>query len=144
MLPVALVCKTEGAIKNGQTRATGNIERKSKGQSQMDKPEQLATLLLWFSLYVASCSGLSIFDCSFGFLSMLPVALVCSFLIAPFVFSLCCQLQRSNQKWTNQSNWQHREKTKGAIKNGQTRSTGNIERKPKEQSKMDKPEQLAT
>jgi hypothetical protein len=52
--------------------------------------------------------------------------------------------QMSNQKWTNQSNWQHREKTKGAIKNGQTRATGNIERKPKEQSKMDKPEQLAT
>jgi hypothetical protein len=31
-----------------------------------------------------------------------------------------------------------------AIKNGQARATGNIERKPKEQSKMDKPEQLAT
>jgi hypothetical protein len=60
---------------------------------------------------------------------MLPIALVCPFLIAPFVFS---------------SNWQHREKTKGAIKNGQTRAIGNIERKPKEQSKMDKPEQLAT
>jgi hypothetical protein len=68
-----------------------------------------------FSLYVANCSGLSIFDCPFGFL-----------------------------KWTNQSNWKHREKTKGAIKNGQTRATGNIERKPKGQSKMDKPEQLAT
>jgi hypothetical protein len=37
----------------------------------------------------------------------------------------------------NQSNWQHREKTKGAIKNGQTRATGNIERKPKGQSKME-------
>jgi hypothetical protein len=59
-------------------------------------------LPLWFSLYVASCSG------------------------------------------TNQSNWQHREKTKGAIKNGQTRAIGNIERKQKGQSKMDKPEQLAT
>jgi hypothetical protein len=58
---------------------------------------------------------------------MLPIALV-----------------RGNQKWTSQSNWQHREKTKGAIKNGKTRATGNIERKPKEQSKMDKPEQLAT
>jgi hypothetical protein len=57
---------------------------------------------------------------------MLPVALVCPFLIA-----------RGNQKWTNQSNWQHREKAKGAIKNGQTRATGNIERKPKEQSKME-------
>jgi hypothetical protein len=44
----------------------------------------------------------------------------------------------------NQSNWQHREKTEGAIKNGQTRATGNIERKPKGQSQMDKPEQLAT
>jgi hypothetical protein len=52
---------------------------------------------------------------------MLPVALVCPFLIAPSV-----------------------EKTKGAIKNGQIRATGNIERKPKGQSKMDKPEQLAT
>jgi hypothetical protein len=50
-------------------------------------------LLLWFSLYVANCSG---------------------------------------------------EKAKGAIKNGQIRATGNIERKPKGQSKMDKPEQLAT
>jgi len=28
---------------------------------------------------------------------------------------------RGNQKWTNQRNWQH----KGAIKNGQTRETGN-------------------
>jgi hypothetical protein len=36
----------------------------------------------------------------------------------------------SNEKWTDQSNWQHREKTKGAIKNGQARTTGNIERKP--------------
>ena len=52
--------------------------------------------------------------------------------------------QRGNQKYTNQSNWQHREKTKGAIKNRQTRATGNIEKKPKGQSKMDKPEQLAT
>jgi hypothetical protein len=67
---------------------------------------------------------------------MLPVALVCPFLIAPLVFSLCCQLLWL--KWTNQSNWQHREKTKGAIKNGQTRTTGNIERKSKWQSKMDK------
>ena len=50
--------------------------------------------------------------------------------------------QRGNQIWANQSNWQHREETKGAIKNGQTRATGNIERKPKGQSKMDKPEQL--
>jgi Zn-finger protein len=41
-------------------------------------------------------------------------------------------------------NWQHREKTKEAIKNGQTREIGNIERKPKEQSKMGKQEQLAT
>jgi hypothetical protein len=49
-------------------------------------------LPLWFSLYVASCSGLSIFDCPFGFLTMLPVALVCLFLIVPLVFSLCCQL----------------------------------------------------
>jgi hypothetical protein len=67
---------------------------------------------------------------------MLPVALVCPFLIAPLVFSL--------QKETNKSNWQNREKTKEAIKNGQTRATGNIERKPKEQSKMGKQEQLAT
>ena len=52
--------------------------------------------------------------------------------------------QRGNQKWTNKSNWQHREKTKEAIKNGQTRAIGNIERKPKEQSKMGKQEQLAT
>jgi hypothetical protein len=58
---------------------------------------------------------------------MLPIALACPFLIAPY-----------------QSNWQHREKTKGAIKNGQTRATGNIVRKPKGQSKMDKQEQLAT
>jgi hypothetical protein len=105
--------KTKGAIKNGQIRATGNIER----------------LPVWFSLYVTSCSGLSIFNCLFGFLSMLPVALVCPFLIAPLIFSLCCQLlwfvrenQRGNQKWTSQSNWQNREKTKGAIKNGQTRA----------------------
>jgi hypothetical protein len=62
---------------------------------------------------------------------MLPLALICPFLIA-------------NQKWTNQGNWQRREKTKGANKNGQTRATGNIERKPKGQSKMDKSEQLAT
>jgi hypothetical protein len=81
-------------------------------------------LLLWFSLYVASCSDLSVFDCPFGFLSMLP--------------------ERGNQKWTNKSKWQHSEKTKGAIKNGKTRAIGIIERKPKEQSKMDKPEQLAT
>jgi hypothetical protein len=74
---------------------------------------------------------------------MLPIALVCPFLIAPLVFTLCCQLLWSNQKWTNQSNWQHREKTEGAIKNGQTRATGNIERKSKGQSQMDKPEQLA-
>jgi hypothetical protein len=59
---------------------------------------------------------------------MMPIALVFPFLI----------------KWTNQSNWQHREKTKGAIKNGQARATGNIERKPKGQSKMDKLEQLVT
>jgi 16S rRNA U516 pseudouridylate synthase RsuA-like enzyme len=51
---------------------------------------------------------------------------------------------KRQSKRTNQSNWQHREKTKGAIKNGQIRATGNIERKPKRQSKMDKPEQLAT
>jgi hypothetical protein len=91
---------------------------------------------------------------------MLPVALVCPFLIAPLVSSLCYQLL-----WlvhTNQSNWKHREKTKGAIKNGQTRATGNIEKKPKGQTKWtsqnnwqhsektkeaikkDKPEQLAT
>jgi hypothetical protein len=76
----------------------------------------------------ASCSDLSIFDCPFGFLSMLPIALVCPFLIAPLVFSLCCQLLKTN----------------GAIKNEQTRATGKIERKPKGQSKMDKPEQLAT
>ena len=41
--------------------------------------------------------------------------------------------QRSNKKWTNQDNWHHREKTKGAIRNGQTRAIGNIERKPKGQ-----------
>jgi hypothetical protein len=41
MLPIALV--TKGAIKNGQIRVAGNIERKTKGQSKMDKPEQLAT-----------------------------------------------------------------------------------------------------
>jgi hypothetical protein len=35
---------------------------------------------------------LSIFDCPFCFLSILPVALVCPFLIAHLVFSLCCQL----------------------------------------------------
>jgi hypothetical protein len=67
--------KTKGKIKNGQIRATGNIERKAKEQS-----------------YVANCSGLSLFDCSFGFLSMLSVALICPFLISPLVFSLCCQL----------------------------------------------------
>jgi hypothetical protein len=104
----------QGAIKNGQTRTTCNIERKPKGQSKMDKPEQLATvcpflIALLFSLYVASCPGLSIFDCPFGFLSILPIALVCSFLIAPLVFSL-----------------------------------GNIVRKPMGQSKMNKQEQLAT
>ena len=46
--------------------------------------------------------------------------------------------QRSNQKWANKSNWLYSEKTKGAIKNGQIRATGNIEKKPKGQSKMDK------
>jgi hypothetical protein len=35
--------KTKGANKNGQIRATGNTERKPKGQSKMDKQEQLAT-----------------------------------------------------------------------------------------------------
>ena len=43
---------------------------------------------------------------------------------------------RGNQKWTNQRNWQH----EGAIKNGQTRESGNT----KGQSKMDKPEKQAT
>jgi hypothetical protein len=66
---------------------------------------------------------------------MLPVALICPFLR---------ESQRGNHKWTNQSNWHHREKTKGAIKNEKTRAIGIIERKPKEQSKIDKPEQLAT
>jgi hypothetical protein len=47
-------------------------------------------LPLWFSLYISSCSGLSIFDWPFGFLSIFPVALVCPFLIAPLVSSLCC------------------------------------------------------
>ena len=37
----------------------------------------------------------------------------------------------ANQKWTNQSNWQHSEKTKGTIKNGQARATGNIVRNQK-------------
>ena len=41
-------------------------------------------LPLWFSLYVASFSGLS--DCTFGFLSMLPVSLDCLWL--PLWFSL--------------------------------------------------------
>jgi hypothetical protein len=59
---------------------------------------------------------------------MFPIALVWPFLIAPL----------GNQKWTGQYNWQHREKTKGAIKNGQTRAIGNIERKPKGQLNMDK------
>jgi len=46
--------KTECAIKNGQSRGTGNIEytrhrtnkrqRKTRGQSRMDNPETLATL----------------------------------------------------------------------------------------------------
>jgi hypothetical protein len=49
-------------------------------------------IALWSSFYVASCSGLSIFDCPFCFLSMLPVALISPFLIAPLVFSLYFQL----------------------------------------------------
>jgi hypothetical protein len=74
---------------------------------------------------------------------MLPVALICPFLIAPLVFSLCCQLLLFVH-FSLPFNWQHREKIKGAIKNGQTRPTGNIERKPEGQSKMDKQEQLTT
>jgi hypothetical protein len=52
--------------------------------------------------YVASCSGLSIFDCPFGFLSMLPVALVCPFFIASFVFSLSCQKGQSKMDKSEQ------------------------------------------
>jgi hypothetical protein len=44
--------------------------------------------------------------------------------------------RRGNQKWTIQRNWQH----EGAIKNRQSRETGNT----KGQSIMDNPEKLAT
>ena len=72
--------------------------------------------------------------------------------------------RRDNQKWTIQRNLQHRvhktqdkymlENSEGAIKNGQSRETGNIgytrhrtnkrQRIAKGQSTMDNPEKLAT
>jgi hypothetical protein len=44
--------------------------------------------------------------------------------------------RRGNQEWTIQRHWQH----EGAIKNGQSRDTGNT----KWQSRIDNPETLAT
>jgi hypothetical protein len=44
--------------------------------------------------------------------------------------------RRDNQEWTIQRNWQH----EGAIKNEQSRETGNT----KVQSRMNNPEKLAT
>ena len=52
--------------------------------------------------------------------------------------------RRGNQEWTIQRYWQHLEKTDGAIKNGQYRDTGNSQRKPTGQLRMDNPETLAT
>jgi hypothetical protein len=102
------------AIKNIQSRETGNIGYKLLWNVYF-------WLSLWYSLtficpvscvpYVASFSGLYIFDCPFGILwrlfflclvyPMLPVSVDCIFLIAPLVFSdvylscvlctLCCQ-----------------------------------------------------
>ena len=67
---------------------------------------------------------------------------------------------RSNQEWTIQRHWQHlgtqdtggRQTKQGAIKNGQSRDTGNIwvhktqeeDKQNKGQSRMDNPETLAT
>jgi hypothetical protein len=80
--------------------------------------------------YVASFSGLSIFDCLFGILyrlfvlclvyRMLPVSLDCPFFFAPTMFSnvyLSCETQDK----------QMLENTEGAKKKGQSRETGNIQ-----------------
>jgi hypothetical protein len=131
----------EGAIKHGQSRETGNIGytrrrdnqtwtiqrnwhhrvHKTKGQSMLPVSLDCPCLIAPSSCvpYVASFSGLSMFDC-------------------PFVLcTLCCQFiwktgnigytrRKGNQTWTIQRNWQHRvHKTKG-------------------QSNMDNPEKLAT
>jgi hypothetical protein len=66
-----MLSDTKGAITNGQSRETGKIgytrhkknkrQRIPKGHSQIYNPEKLAT-------YVASFSGLYIFDCPFGIL----------------------------------------------------------------------------
>jgi hypothetical protein len=72
--------KTEGAIKNGQSRENrgGNqewtIQRKQRGQSRMDNPEKTEGAIKNFSLdcpflIVPSVfSGLSILDCPLCFL----------------------------------------------------------------------------
>jgi hypothetical protein len=124
-----MVEKTKGTIKNGQPRDTGNIEytrHRTNGRVNQSDNQEI--------------SGLSILDCPFGLLyplscvlctqcwqclwvvhswlslwfslpfvlclvyPMLPVYLGCPFLIVSLVL----------------------EKTKGTIKNGQPRDTGNI------------------
>jgi hypothetical protein len=120
-----------GAMKNGQSRETGNIwytthrtkTNKTEGQSRMDNPEKLTT---------------------FG---------------TQDTWRRQTKL-RGNEEWTIQSTWQHLvHKTQdedkqhwGAMKNGQSRETGNTwytrhrtkTIKTEGQSRMDNPEKLTT
>ena len=43
----------------------------------------------------------------------------------PEILATVRENQRGNQEWTIQRYWQQLEKTDGAIKNGQSRNTGN-------------------
>jgi hypothetical protein len=76
--PFSFLLKTEGAIKNGQSRETGNIgytrqwTKKNKKNTHISHHRKLKCLQ--FSLtFILSCvhnvtslSGLSILDCPFG------------------------------------------------------------------------------
>ena len=78
---------TEGAIKNGQSRETGNIVYTRRRQTKQINVREY---------------------------------------------------RRSNQKWTIQRNWQH------SVHKTKTNKTNKRQRIPKEQSKMNNPEKLAT
>jgi hypothetical protein len=127
--------KTKGTIKNGQPRDTGNIgyiRHRTKGRkNQRDNQEVFSNICpVSCVLNVASVSGLSILDCPFGFLSPLSCVLCaqccqCLWVVhsrlslwfsLAFVLCLVCSMLPVLL-----------EKTKGTIKNGQTRDTGNIE-----------------